>query len=187
LTKIFTVGHSTRSLPDFVDILHAHGIRQLIDVRAIACSRRNPQFNKETLGPALRRLRIGYRHMKALGGFRRPDSRSVLNQWWRNAAFRGFADYMQTVPFEAALGRLVAIALRRPTAIMCAEAVPWRCHRSLIADALAARGFNVQDIYDANKRRTHVLSPAAQVRDGRVTYPAPRVRENTDPRSLAAT
>ena len=134
---IFTVGHSTRSLEELVGILRAHGIERLVDVRTIPRSRHNPQFNRETLSKALHNRRLSYRHMKALGGLRhaRPDS---INTGWRNPSFRGFADYMQTPPFQHALETLIKLAAQKPTAIMCAEAVPWRCHRSLIADALTA-------------------------------------------------
>ena len=135
---IFTVGHSMRSLGELVKILRAYGIKRLVDVRTIPRSRHNPQFNRETLSKALHNRGFSYRHMKALGGLRhaRPDS---INTGWRNASFRGFADYMQTQPFQAALEKLLRLAEQRPTAIICAEAVPWRCHRSLIADALTAR------------------------------------------------
>jgi uncharacterized protein (DUF488 family) len=134
---IYTVGHSTRSLEELVGILRAHGIERLVDVRTIPRSRHNPQFNRETLSKALHNRRLSYRHMKTLGGLRhaRPDS---INTGWRNASFRGFADYMQTPSFQEALDALVQLAAQKRTAIMCAEAVPWRCHRSLIADALIA-------------------------------------------------
>src|SRR5512138_2813303 len=122
---VYTVGHSTRGLDEFVLLLRAYGIERLVDVRTIPRSRHNPQFNMETLGPALRSRRIGYRHMKALGGLRHARADSV-NAGWRNASFRGFADYMQTPEFDAALERLVALASEKITAIMCAEAVPWR-------------------------------------------------------------
>src|SRR6185369_14353784 len=132
---IFTVGHSTRSFEELLAILRAHGVKRLIDVRTIPRSRHNPQFNRETFSKALHNRGFSYRHMKALGGLRRarPDS---TNTGWRNASFRGFADYMQTSSFKEALDALIELATQKRTAIMCAEAVPWRCHRSLIADAL---------------------------------------------------
>src|SRR4029077_11995930 len=135
---IFTIGHSTRSLAALVEILRAHGVERLVDVRTIPRSRHNPQFNPETLSKALHNRHLSYRHMKTLGGLRhaRPDS---INTGWRNPSFRGFADYMQTPAFHEALASLLNLAEQKPTAIMCAEAVPWRCHRSLIADALTAR------------------------------------------------
>lgn len=171
LPVIFTIGHSTRSFQELVDLLRAHGVERLVDVRTIPRSRHNPQFNRETLSKALHNRRLSYRHMKALGGLRhaRPDS---INTGWRNASFRGFADYMQTPAFRAALETLVKLAVEKPTAIMCAEAVPWRCHRSLIADALTVRGFEVRDIMSVISAKPHVLMPMARVRGQQVTYPA---------------
>jgi uncharacterized protein (DUF488 family) len=167
---VFTVGHSTRSVAELVAILRAHGVERLVDVRTIPRSRHNPQFNRETLSKALRNRRLSYRHMKALGGLRhaRPDS---INTGWRNASFRGFADYMQTPSFKEALERLLRLAEQKPTAIMCAEAVPWRCHRSLIADALTARGYEVRDIMSVTSVRPHVLMPMAKIHGQQVTYP----------------
>ena len=167
---IFTVGHSTRSFDDLVTILRAHGVERLVDVRTIPRSRHNPQFNRLALSKALHNRRLSYRHMKELGGLRhaRPDS---INAGWRNASFRGFADYMQTPPFGAALEKLLRLAEQKPTAIMCAEAVPWRCHRSLIADALTARGYEVRDIMSATSAKPHVLMPMARVHGRQVTYP----------------
>jgi uncharacterized protein (DUF488 family) len=175
---IFTVGHSTRSFEELVELLRAHGIERLVDVRTIPRSRHNPQFNRDALGRALRCRRIGYQHIKALGGLRpaRPDS---INAGWRNASFRGFADYMQTPTFSEGLGRLLELAKQKPTAIMCAEAVPWRCHRSLIADALTARGYEVRDIMSATSARPHVLNPMARVHDQQVTYPAETPKSRT--------
>lgn len=168
---VYTVGHSTRTLDELVAILRAHGILRLVDVRTIPRSRHNPQFNRETLSKSLHNRRLNYRHMKGLGGLRRarPDS---INTGWRNASFRGYADYMQTDSFEHALGQLIEMAKKKRTAIMCAEAVPWRCHRSLIADALIARGFEVRDIMSATSAKPHVLKPMARVHDQQVTYPA---------------
>lgn len=168
---IFTVGHSTRSLEELVGILRAHGIERLVDVRTIPRSRHNSQFNRETLSKALHNRRFSYRHLKALGGLRhaRPDS---INTGWRNASFRGFADYMQTPSFQGALDALITLAAQKRTAIMCAEAVPWRCHRSLIADALIARGYEVRDIMSATSAKPHVLMPMARVSGQQVTYSA---------------
>jgi uncharacterized protein (DUF488 family) len=168
---LFTVGHSTRSLEELVRILRAHGIERLVDVRTIPRSRHNPQFNRETLSKALHNRRLSYRHMKALGGLRhaRPDS---INTGWRNASFRGFADYMQTPSFQEALDALVKLAAQKRTAIMCAEAVPWRCHRSLIADALLARGYEVRDIMSATSAKPHHFMPMGRVSGQQVTYPA---------------
>ena len=167
---IYTIGHSTRSLDELVELLRAHGVERLVDVRTIPRSRHNPQFNRETLSKSLHNRRLNYRHMKDLGGLRKPDPQSI-NTGWRNSAFRGFADYMQTPAFDEALDTLVELAKEKPTAIMCAEAVPWRCHRSLIADALIVRGFEVRDIMSATSAKVHELSPMAKVRQQHVIYP----------------
>jgi len=172
---IFTIGHSARSLDEFVSLLRSNGIRRVLDIRTIPRSRHNPQFNRETLGPALRKLRIGYVHLKKLGGLRRTKAESV-NLGWHNASFRGFADYMQTPEFEAGLDRAIRLAVPKPTALVCAEAVPWRCHRSLVADALTVRGFPVRDIISASHSRLHRLTPFARVRGRRITYPSDRPR-----------
>jgi uncharacterized protein (DUF488 family) len=167
---VFTVGHSTRSIDEFIHLLKTNDIRRLIDIRTIPRSRHNPQFNRETLGIVLRNRRINYRHMKTLGGLRhaRVDS---LNRGWHNASFRGFADYMQTPEFEAALNKLIDLVVLKRTAIMCAEAVPWRCHRSLIGDALTVRGIEVQDIISDTNVRLHTMTPMARIRNGKITYP----------------
>jgi len=168
---IFTVGHSTRSIDEFVGLLRTHGVARVVDVRTIPRSRHNPQFNRDILGSFLRNRRIGYRHMKALGGLRhaRVDS---PNAGWRNASFRGFADHMQTQEFAAAVEKLVELAREKPTVIMCAEAVPWRCHRSLISDALLVRGIEVRDIFSHTTAKPHALTAMARVRGTRITYPA---------------
>ncbi|HLO27182.1 MAG TPA: DUF488 domain-containing protein [Geobacteraceae bacterium] len=168
---IYTVGHSTRSLDDFAGLLRAYGIERLVDVRTIPRSRHNPQFNAGTLGTFLRRRRIGYRQMKELGGLRHPRADSP-NTGWRNASFRGFADYMATSEFAAAVAKLVVLAREKSTAIMCAEAVPWRCHRSLIGDALVIRGIIVVDIYTPKSAKPHVITPMARVHRTGITYPA---------------
>lgn len=168
--EIYTIGHSTRSFDELVEILRAHGVRQLIDVRTIPRSRRNPQYSREVLSKALHNRRIGYRHLQALGGLRRHQPGSP-NTGWRNTSFRGYADYMQTPAFENALARLIELARQKPTAIMCAEAVPWRCHRSLIADALIVRGHTVYDIFSATNARRHLLHPLAKVHGQQITYP----------------
>ncbi len=168
---VYTIGHSTRSLDDFVRVLRAHGIERVVDVRTIPRSRHNPQFNRPTLSRALRGRRIRYRHVKALGGLRHAR-RDSPNAGWRNASFRGFADYMQTAEFDAAIDRLITLAREKRAALLCAEAVPWRCHRSLIADALAVRGIPVRHIYSATNAKPHALTPMARVRGRRITYPA---------------
>ena len=174
---IFTIGHSTRTLEEFEELLRLNGVKRVIDIRTIPRSRHNPQFNRETLGPALKKAAIAYTHLKKLGGLRRADPESV-NLGWHNASFRGFADYMQTADFEAGLERAIKLAKTKPSALMCAEAVPWRCHRSLVADALLIRGFQVLEIIGASQAQPHELTPFARVRGMRITYPTdrPRVR-----------
>jgi uncharacterized protein (DUF488 family) len=169
--SISTVGHSTHSIDDFIAILEAHGIRQLVDVRTMPRSRRVPQFNKESLAATLPASGIVYRHLPGLGGLRH-SRRDSINTGWRNASFRGFADYMQAPEFRENLENLIEFAGQASTAIMCAEAVPWRCHRSLIADALVARGIQVVEILSAKQSRPHALTPIAQVNCSQVTYPA---------------
>lgn len=173
--RIFTVGHSTRRLDEFVELLRVNGVKRVIDIRTIPRSRHNPQFNRETLGPALRKREIAYVHLKKLGGLRhaKPDS---VNLGWHNASFRGFADYMQTAEFEAGLARAISLAETKPSALMCAEAVPWRCHRSLVGDALAIRGFQVRDIVSASRPTVHKLTPFARVRGLIITYPTDKPR-----------
>lgn len=167
---IFTIGHSTHSIENFLGMLKAHEVKQLVDVRTIPKSRRNPQFSGEALKEVLSRKRIAYTHMPGLGGLRHPRKDSI-NAAWRNASFRGYADYMQTPQFDQNLRELIEIAAKRPTVIMCAEAVPWRCHRSLIGDALLARGIAVEDIMSATNRTPHKYTPFARVEGTTVTYP----------------
>ena len=169
-TTIFTVGHSTHPIDEFIRILKAHGIEQLVDIRTIPKSRHNPQFNRETLSASLEAAGILYQHTPGLGGLRhpRPDS---INMAWRNTSFRGYADYMQTDEFRKNLDQLIELAQAGSTAIMCAEAVPWRCHRSLVGDALAARGVYVINILSETKSQPHSITPFAQIERDRVTYP----------------
>ena len=169
--RILTIGHSTRPIEDFIAMLQAHGVKEIVDIRTIPRSRHNPQFNRENLPAALEQAGIGYIHMGGLGGLRHPrkDSR---NTGWRNSGFRGFADYMETPEFRSALGELIEEAARSRVAIMCAEAVPWRCHRSLIADALTARAIPVEHIMDDANRHPHELTPFALVQGTEITYPA---------------
>ena len=168
---IMTVGHSTRSIEEFLQLLTSHKVKRLADVRTVPRSRRNPQFDREVLPGTLEAAGIGYSHLPELGGLRhpRPDSRNTA---WRNASFRGYADYMQTGEFAAGLRRLLDLAHQGQVAIMCAEAVPWRCHRSLIADALLARHIRVEHIMSATHRRSHKISPWARVEGELVTYPS---------------
>ncbi len=175
---IYTVGHSTLTIEEIVALLRAFAVRQVVDIRTIPRSRHNPQFNRETLSLALRNRRINYRHMKELGGLRHARADSP-NQGWRNASFRGFADYMQTPEFAAGLEKLIALARRRLTCIVCAEAVPWRCHRSLIGDALVARGIHVEDLFGNGRAKPHRLSPMAVLRGTRILYPENTVSRST--------
>jgi len=168
---VLTIGHSNRALESFVECLTAHRVETVADVRTIPRSRHNPQFNRDTLPVSLEACGVGYRHLPALGGLRRarPDS---PNLGWRNASFRGYADYMQTADFEAALGELIELARHSRVAAMCAEAVPWRCHRSLIADALVVRGIAVEHILSPARRDAHRLTPWARREGLRLVYPA---------------
>ena len=168
---VLTVGHSTRTLKEFVALLLAHGVNQLVDVRTIPRSRHNPQFNRDALPRPLQKAGIRYRHMAGLGGLRHAR-RDSINTGWRNASFRGFADYMQTTEFQEALDQLIQLAQKRRTAIMCAEAVPWRCHRSMIGDALLVRGVRVEEIASLTRTRPHTLTPWARVRGKQLSYPA---------------
>ncbi len=167
---ILTIGHSTRALEEFIHLLHAHGVARVVDVRTVPRSRRNPQFNRETLPGSLKAAGIGYTHLASLGGLRHAHADSP-NQGWRNESFRGFADFMQTAEFEAGLQELLALAAPGPIALMCAEALPWRCHRSLIADALTVRGYRVEHIMSGARREEHTLTPFAVVSGTRITYP----------------
>lgn len=169
-TTIFTIGHSTHPTEEFIGILKAHGIRRLVDVRTIPKSRHNPQFWGDVLAGDLRAEGITYRHVKALGGLRhrRKDS---PNGAWRNASFQGYADYMLTDAFNTAVDDLLQRGHRNDLVIMCAEAVPWRCHRSLIGDALLVRGAKVMDIFSATSAKPHTLTSFARVRGTEITYP----------------
>jgi uncharacterized protein (DUF488 family) len=166
---IWTIGHSTRTLEELIGLLGEHGVKTLVDVRHYPGSRRVPQFNREALEAGLGESGIGYVHLVDLGGRRRarPDSRNTA---WRNEAFRGYADYMETPEFDVALGRLMEIAAAGRTAIMCAEGVWWRCHRGLISDALKARGWHVLHIMGMDKAEEHPYTPAARVVEGRLSY-----------------
>ena len=169
---MLTTGHSTRTIDEFVEILRAHSVEVLVDIRTVPKSRHNPQFNRDALEPALEGARIRYVYMPGLGGLRHSRKDSI-NAGWRNASFRGYADYMQTPEFARQLEELIAIEKEGLTvAIMCAEAVPWRCHRSLVADALLVRGIETEHIMSATKRNPHKLTPFARVEGARVWYPA---------------
>jgi uncharacterized protein (DUF488 family) len=169
-TTIYTIGHSTRPIAEFLAILDAFQIEMVVDVRTIAKSRRNPQYGEEALRASLVQHGLGYQRIEALGGLRHARADSI-NTAWRNLSFRGYADYMQTAEFAAGLEELLRIAGQARTVIMCAEAVPWRCHRSLIGDALLVRGLHVEDIMSATASRPHKLTPWAKVDGTAITYP----------------
>ena len=167
---IYTIGHSTRPLEEFLTILKAHAIELVADVRTIPKSRHNPQYNSDALAAALREQGFSFVNLKDLGGLRHARI-DWVNTAWENASFRGFADYMQTADFEKGLNYLITVAQRERTVIMCAEALPWRCHRSLISDALLARGITVMDIMSASSVKAHAITSWAKVTGTSITYP----------------
>ena len=167
---IFTIGHSTLPIERFIAVLESYGIERLVDIRTIPRSRHNPQFNDTALADSIEAQHREYVHMGSLGGLRRPRKDSP-NTGWRNEGFRGFADYMQTEEFRDALAALIAMSREKRVAIMCAEAVPWRCHRSLVADALNVRAVPVVEILSESSWRMHQLTPFARVKGTRITYP----------------
>ncbi|MBV8515602.1 MAG: DUF488 domain-containing protein [Acidobacteria bacterium] len=168
---IFTIGHSTHPIDEFIALLREHGIEQLVDVRTVPKSRHVPQFNSEALAGALGKRGIAYVHLKALGGLRHAKKDSV-NTGWRNASFRGYADHMSTQEFAQGIDQLIELARKKHTVIMCAEAVPWRCHRSLIGDALLVRGIAAEDIMSTTSIRQHKLTEFAKIDGQQITYPA---------------
>jgi uncharacterized protein (DUF488 family) len=176
VNTIFTIGHSTRPLAEFIRIIRNYRVQRVVDIRTVPRSRYNPQYNTDTLTGELAVAGLAYQTAPGLGGLRhaRPDS---LNTGWRNASFRGFADYMQTPSFVLNLEWLIDLARREIIVIMCAEAVPWRCHRSLIADALVMRGIRVEHIMSLTSRKAHTLTPWARVEADRITYPAAAIAE----------
>jgi uncharacterized protein (DUF488 family) len=167
---IFTIGHSTRLFDEFLDVLKVFLIEMIADVRTIHKSRHNPQFNMDSLRAELEINGIGYIHIPGLGGLRHTTAGSI-NTGWTNPSFRGYADYMQTLDFKNSLEELINLAREKVTAIMCAEAVPWRCHRSLIGDALLIQGFKVEDIMNNRIRKPHKLTRWAKVDEGTIIYP----------------
>jgi uncharacterized protein (DUF488 family) len=168
---VLTIGHSTRTIEQFIGLLQAHGATCIIDVRTVPCSRHNPQFNKASLPQSLKNLGLEYIHMPGLGGLRHAK-RNSPNAGWRNASFRGYADYMQTPQFAESLEELICLADSGRAVLMCAEALPWRCHRSLVADALLVRGIRTENIMSATHRETHYLTQFAKVQGVEITYPA---------------
>ena len=175
---VLTIGHSTRTLEEFIGLLQKHAVSRVIDVRTVPRSRHNPQFNKASLPGSLKKAGLSYVHLPGLGGLRHAR-RDSLNLGWHNASFRGYADYMQTPKFEKNLEELVQWAKQDRIALMCAEAVPWRCHRSLIADALLVRGIRTEDIMSPSRRQVHTLTPFAKVRGTTITYPIEASRSTT--------
>jgi len=170
ISRIWTIGHSTRNIDIFISLLEENGIKLLADVRSLPGSKRCPQFNKEAMAESLNARGIRYEHFPELGGRRkaRPDSRNLA---WRNASFRGYADYMETEEFQQGIKRLLEVTHKAgPVAIMCAEAVWWRCHRSLISDYLKLHGIEVVHIFDANKVEPHPYTSAARIVDGKLSY-----------------
>lgn len=176
---VYTIGHSTHPLDEFIATLQSYHVRLLADVRTVPRSRHTPQFNSAELAASLAAHDIDYLHLSELGGLRHARQDSV-NTGWRNASFRGYADYMQTAQFAAGVDRLVRLAGRFTTAIMCAEAVPWRCHRSMIGDALLVRGVEVRDIMDATHWRPESLTAFARAEGTDIRYPAPDESESSD-------
>ncbi|MBY0360044.1 MAG: DUF488 domain-containing protein [Candidatus Obscuribacterales bacterium] len=166
---IMTIGHSTRSLEQLVELLHSNGVTMLVDVRTIPKSRTNPQFNSDTLAEMLSNEGIKYKHMPDLGGLRHAKASSP-NTIWQNASFRGYADYMETDPFRKAMHKLLQLTQRNSVAIMCSEAVWWRCHRSMVADELVAEGVPVEHIMGGKDRQPHKIRSFAHVEDGHVSY-----------------
>jgi uncharacterized protein (DUF488 family) len=168
---VLTIGHSTRTLEEFICLLQAHGVRRVVDVRTVPRSLYNPQFNKTSLPESLKKAGMGYVHMPGLGGLRHA-ARDSINMGWRSASFRGYADYMQTAEFDKSLGELIQLANQDRIALMCAEAVPWRCHRSLIAGALLVRRIRAEDIMSPTRCQVHTLTSFAKVRHTTITYPS---------------
>lgn len=169
---VCTIGHSTRAIEEFISLLTVNDVDCVIDVRTVPRSRHNPQYNQDALPASLAAYGIGYRYFQDLGGLRHAGKDS-LNTGWRNASFRGYADYMQTPAFNDAVEQLCALATNARCALMCAESVPWRCHRSMVGDALLVRGIAVEHIVSGAKRRPHKLTPFAHVDGSVITYPAP--------------
>jgi uncharacterized protein (DUF488 family) len=167
---VYTLGHSTRAADEFLRILDAYKIQHVADIRTVPRSRHNPQYDQEALKRLLAGERIAYTHLPGLGGLRHARKDSI-NMGWKNGSFRGYADYMQTHEFADAVEELIAMVAERETAILCAEAVPWRCHRSLVGDALVVRGIEVRDIFTESHAKTHTLTRWAHVEGLNITYP----------------
>lgn len=169
--KIYTIGHSNRSINEFIQLLNIFNIKKLVDVRSIPKSKHNPQFNQDELKKSLRENKIKYKYIDGLGGFR-PVANNEINAGWINKSFKSYADYMQTVDFKKNLDKLIEIAKKEQIVIMCAEILHWRCHRSLIGDALTIRGIQVEDIISEKSPNIHKIKPWAKVEGFNITYPA---------------
>jgi uncharacterized protein (DUF488 family) len=167
---IYTIGHSTRTIEDFIELLGIHNIKQLVDIRTIPKSRYNPQYGNKNLEKSLDSAGIRYVYLEELGGLR-PEVTPSENEGWRNESFRNYADYMQTEEFQDGINKLLGLADKATTAIMCAEAVPWRCHRSLVGDALLVRQVSVIDIISKTSAKEHALTAFAVVHGTKITYP----------------
>jgi uncharacterized protein (DUF488 family) len=178
--SIFTIGHSTRAIEDFIHLLKSHGVQRVIDVRTLPRSRFNPHYDIARLPALLHDAHLNYTHLPGLGGRRHAHADSV-NAGWRNKSFRGYADHMQTTDFKHGLAQCIALASAERVVLMCAEAVPWRCHRSLIADALVVRGIDALEIASDSRVRPHALTPFARVDALDITYPLPVDRDGTEP------
>ncbi|MEO8863255.1 MAG: DUF488 domain-containing protein [Candidatus Saccharimonadales bacterium] len=176
MNTIFTIGHSTRTIEEFIDLLQGHGIKQLVDIRSIPHSRFNPQFGQDKLKQSLEDSQIAYIYLKKLGGLR-PLVKDSINDGWHNKSFRNYADYMQTSGFEEGIDELIELSNNELSAIMCAEAVPWRCHRSLVSDALLQRDFKVCEIIGKTNTREHTLTSFAVVNGKKITYPKSALSE----------
>ncbi len=178
-TTIYTIGHSTRPIEEFIELLKAQSVARLVDIRTIPRSRHNPQYEKDALAKDLQDAGINYLYMKQLGGLR-SSTKDSPNTAWRNKSFRNYADHMQTAEFAEGVEELVGLAKGDTTAIMCAEAVPWRCHRSLVGDALLVRDIKVMDIIGSTNISEHTLTSFAVVDGLRITYPAERSSSSSD-------
>lgn len=170
MNTIFTVGHSTRPIDEFIVLLHLHSITQLVDIRSIPGSHHNPQYGQQELKDSLEQEGITYEYLKKLGGLR-PSVKTSINDGWRNKSFRNYADYMQTDDFKDGIAELLDLAKDKTTVIMCAEAVPWRCHRSLVSDALLVRDIPTCEIIGKGNVREHTLTPFGVVNGMTITYP----------------
>jgi uncharacterized protein (DUF488 family) len=171
-----TIGHSNRPIGEFIDLLRQNDVECVLDIRTVPRSRHNPQFGQDILPASLAEAGIAYRHIAGLGGLRHPRKDSP-NGGWRNTSFRGYGDYMQTAEFTENVEAVVDLARTTRCVLMCAESVPWRCHRSMVADALSVRGVRVEHIINKQKRRAHALTPFARVDGTRITYPPAQVEQ----------